>query len=84
MDHSQENTGILNSREVPGKNNPVCLFLFFCQNIDNIVISSNIMAYIGINMAFLWGLLLEQPPGFQYIPNTPGLIGLMKKSLRLK
>ena len=39
------------------------------------------MAYIGIKRAFLCGLLLDQPPGLQYIPNTPGLIGLNHQNM---
>ena len=30
------------------------------------------MAYIGIKRAFLWGLLLEQPPGASIHPKYPG------------
>ena len=72
MDHSQENLGILNSREVPGKILQFVHFDFFGQNIDNTVISSKIMAYIGRKGAFMWGLLLEQPPGASIHPKYPG------------
>ena len=72
MDHCGPNPGILNSREVPGKILQLVHFDFYGQNIDNIVISSKMMAYIGIKRAFIWGLLLEQPPGASIHPKYPG------------